>query len=106
MDKDKFNLNTDWEITLPFRILEVFIFLMFASFLIRHPWHVNGLIPANFKEVLELIVLFGLFFFFIISAWLRIRHKQTSGAFLVVDYAIVGSGGFFLLVMFILLIIR
>lgn len=106
MDKNKVNIDTDWEITLPFRILEIFIFLMLASFLIQDPRHVSGFIPITFMDYLQVFGLLGLFAFFIISAYMRIKFKKTTGAFLIVDYAIIGSGGLFAGVMTTLLLIR
>jgi hypothetical protein len=97
-------INRDWEITLPFRILEVALFLMFAAFLIQHPDHVADFIPYRPIDYIKVIGLAFLIGMSIRSAYYRIRDKKTAGAFLVVDYAILTAGGLFLGVFVILLL--
>jgi hypothetical protein len=105
MDKNRYNTNNDWEITLPFRVLEVFIFLTLSAFLIEHPHAATDFIPNTLVDFFKCLAGFGIFLYYIITAYQRIRDKQTAGAFLVVDYTIIGSGGFFLGVLVTLLLV-
>jgi hypothetical protein len=109
MDKNRNNddwINRDWEVTLPFRILEVALFLMLTAFLIQYPEEVWGFIPVSLVDFAKAFVLAGLIALSIGSACYRIRNKKTAGAFLVVDYAITGAGAFFLGVFVILLLVQ
>lgn len=96
MERRKYDINKDSDFTVPFRILEIFIFLTYAAFLIRKPGYVNGFIPGSWLDLLAVITMFGMIFYFLLNAYYRIRHKLTDGAFLMIDYGIVASGGFLL----------
>jgi hypothetical protein len=106
MDRQKYDMNKDWEITIPWRLLQVFIFLLISAFLIQNPRHVTDFIPVTLLDSLQMLGLFGLYAFFVFTACQRIKTKQTAGAFLVVDYAIIGSGVLFFSVMVTLLLVR
>lgn len=91
----KNDIDNDWEVTMPFRILEVFIFLVVTAYTIRQPKFALDLIPYSALDYAKTVALLGILVFNIITAWLRIRHKKVEGPFLVLDYAIIGSGFIF-----------
>lgn len=92
MARRKTDIDNDWEITMPFRLLEVFIFLLVTAYTIRQPKFALDLIPYSALDYAKAVALFGILFFNIITACLRIRQKKVEGPFLVLDYAIIGSG--------------
>ncbi|MGV3504667.1 MAG: hypothetical protein ACO1O1_13250 [Adhaeribacter sp.] len=92
MARRKTDIDNDWEITMPFGLLEMFIFLLVTAYTIRPPEFALDLIPNSALDYAKTVALFGILLFNMITALMRIRQKRVEGPFLVLDYAIIGSG--------------